>query len=48
MAPRFCLSLGWLNISEKKLLKTAIGAVAHKVGKVVSFWLNFDPNFTDI
>ena len=46
---RFCLPLGWLNISEKQLLKTAIvSAEAHKVGKVVSLWPNFDPNFPDI
>ena len=46
---RFCLPLGWLNISEKQLLKTTIvSAEAHKVGKVVSLWPNFDPNFPDI
>ena len=48
---QFCLSLSWLHISEKKLLKTAIvlvGAGAHKKGKVASVWSNFDPNFTDI
>ena len=26
----------------------SVGAGVHKVGKVVSFWPNFDPNFTDI
>ena len=26
----------------------AVSAGAHKVGKVVSFWPNFDPNFPDI
>ena len=26
----------------------SVGAGAHKVRKVVSFWSNFDPNFTDI
>ena len=46
---RFCLPLGWLNISEKQLLKTTIvSAEAHKVGKVVSLWPNFDPNFPNI
>ena len=47
---QFCLSLGWLNISEKKIIENynSVGAGAHKVGKVVSFWPNFDPNFTDI
>ena len=47
---RFCLSLGWLNISEKKIIENynPVGAGAHKVGKGVSFWPNFDPNFPDI
>ena len=46
---RFCLSLGWLNVSEKNIGNyNSVGAGAHKVGKVVSFWPNFDPNFTDI
>ena len=46
----FCLSLGWLNISEKNfLLKTTILLVQdRKVGKGVSLWPNFDPNFRDI
>ena len=26
----------------------SVGAGAHKVGKIVSFWLNFDPCFPDI
>ena len=26
----------------------SLGAEAHKIGKVVSFWPNFDLNFTDI
>ena len=46
---QFCLSLGWLNISEEKLLKTTIlSAGAHKVGKAVSLWPNFDFSFSDI
>ena len=47
---QFCLSLGWLNISEKKIIENynSVGAGAHKVEKVVSFWPNFDPNFPDI
>ena len=49
---RFCLSLVWLNISEKKKKNienyNSVSAGAHKVGKVVSFWPNFDPNFPDI
>ena len=37
-------------ISVKKIIENcnSVGAGAHKVGKVVSFWPNFDPNFTDI
>ena len=36
---QFCLSLGWLHISEKKLLETAtlVGAGARNIGKEVSF-----------
>ena len=47
---RFCLPLGWLNISEKKNIENcnSVGAGAQKIGKVVSFWPNFDPNFPDI
>ena len=34
----------------KKVIENynSVGAGAHKVGKVVSFWPNFDPNFLDI
>ena len=34
----------------KKIIENfnSVGAGAHKVGKVVSFWPNFDPNFPDI
>ena len=46
---RFCLSLGWLHIIEKNIENcNSVSAEAHKVGKVVSFWSNFDPTFTDI
>ena len=46
---RSCLSLGWLHINGKNIENgNSVGAGAHKVGKVVSFWPNFDPNFTDI
>ena len=39
---RFCLSLGWLNISEKNIENyNSVGAGAHKVGKVV-----FGPTLT--
>ena len=40
---RFCLTLGWLNISEKKKFENynSVGAGAHKVGKVV-----FGPTLT--
>ena len=47
---QFCLSLGWLNISEKKIIENynSVSAGAPKVGKVVSLRPNFDPNFPDI
>ena len=50
IAGAFCLSLGWLHISEEKAIENcnSVGAGAHKVGKVVSFWPSFNPNFTDI
>ena len=37
-------------ISVKQIIEkcNSVGAGAHKVGKVVSFWPYFDPNFTDI
>ena len=45
-------ALGWLLIyEEKKILKGnkgSVGAGAHKVGKIVSFWPNLELNFTDI
>ena len=35
---------------EKKIIENynTVGAGAHKVGKIVSVWPNFDPNFPDI
>ena len=46
---RFCLPLGWLNISKNIIENyNSVRAGAHKVGKVVSLWPNFDPNFPDI
>ena len=35
---------------SKKIIEhcNSVGAGAQKVGKVVSFWPNFDPNFLDI
>ena len=46
----FFWSLRWLNISEKKSIEhcNSVGVGAHNVGKVVSLWSNFDPNFLDI
>ena len=29
-------------------MNNSVGAGAQNIGKVVSFWPNFDPNFTDI
>ena len=46
----FCLSLGWLNIIERKIIEhqNSVGAGAYKVKKIVSLWTNFDPIFFDI
>ena len=47
---RFCLSFGWLHISQIKNIenRNSVGAGAQNMEKVVSFKHNFDPNFTDI
>ena len=45
------LFVSWLATYQwKKIIENSksVGAGAHKVEKVVSFWPNFDPNFTDI
>ena len=43
-----CLFVGYISI--KKIIENcnSVGAGAHNVGKVVPFWLKFDPNFTNI
>ena len=43
-----CLLVGY--ISEKKIIENcnSVGAGARNIRKVVSFWPNFDPDFTDI
>ena len=47
---QFCLPLGWLDISERKIIEKCNydGAGTHNVEKVVSFWLIFEANFTHI
>ena len=49
MRERLCLSIGWPNISENEIIEryNSDGAEAHKVGKAVSLWPKFDPNFPD-
>ena len=45
------LFVSWLDTFHwKKIIENcnSVGAGAHKIEKVVSFWPNFDPNFTDI
>ena len=45
------LFASWLTTYQwKKIIENcnSVGAGVHKVGKVVSFWPNFDPNFADI
>ena len=41
------LLVSWLaTYKRKRIIENCTGA--HKVGKIVTFWPNFDPNFTDI
>ena len=45
------LFVSWLvYIAVKKYIEkcSSVDAGAHKIGKVVSFWSNVDPNFADI
>ena len=45
------LFVSWLATYQwKKIIKNCnyVRAGPHKVGKAASFWLNFNPNFTDI
>ena len=45
------LFVSWLaKYQWKKIIEhcNSVAAAAHKVGKVVSLWPNFDPNFPDI
>ena len=45
----FYLLVGWVLVIFFFVENcNSFGAGAHKVGKEVSFWPNFDPNFTDI
>ena len=46
----FYLSLGWIIYKCKKIIEdcNSVGAGAQNIGKVVSFWPNFDPNFNNI
>ena len=43
-----CLLVDYISV--KKIIENcnSVGAGAHNIGKAVSFWPNFDPNFTDI
>ena len=43
-----CLLVGYISVKKITENCNSVGAGTHKVGKVVSFWPNFDPNFTDI
>ena len=42
-----CLLVGYISL--KKIIENCnyVGAGAQNIGKVVSFWSKFDPNFTD-
>ena len=43
-----CLLVGYISV--KKIIENynSVGAGAQNIGKVISFWPNFDSNFTDI
>ena len=47
----FCLRLG-SHLNEKKIKKirnyNSVSAGAHKIGKILSLWPNFDPYFPKI
>ena len=43
-----CLLVGYISVKKYIEKCNSIGAGAHKIGKVVSFWSNVDPNFADI
>ena len=44
-----CLLVGYISV-KKKIVENcnSVGAGAQNIGRVVSFWPNFHPNFTDI
>ena len=45
---QFCFLVGYISV--KKIIENcnSVGAGTRNIGKVVSFWPDFDPNFTDI
>ena len=43
-----CLLVGYILMKKIIGKCNSVGAEAHKVAKLVSFWPNFGPNFTDI
>ena len=44
-----CLLVGYISLKKKNIENcNSVGTGAQNVRKVVSFWPNFDPNFTDI
>ena len=43
-----CFLVGYMSVKKKFENCNSVGAGAWNIGKVVSFWPNFDPNFTDI
>ena len=43
-----CLLVGYISVKKIIVNCNSVGAGAQNVGKVVSFWPNFDPNFTVI
>ena len=43
-----CLLVGYISVKNINKNCNSVRAGAQNIGKVVSFWSNFDPNFNDI
>ena len=43
-----CLLVSYISTKKNIENCNSVGAGTQNVGKIVSFWPNFDPNFTDI
>ena len=43
-----CILVGYISVKKNIENCNSVGAGAQDIVRVVSFWPNFDPNFTDI